>query len=130
MEVVVEIRVGGAERMIVGEGFVEGALGGGFVAVELGQGVGDHRALLGEAGDEGGGRLGLEWFERGGRDGASAAGAAGELGMDGLHQCVVGFKFAELFLVHLFEQKDFGLGVAAEFPAEEGDALDEEVFEG
>jgi hypothetical protein len=121
VEVVVEVGVGGglggvvAEGSVLLEGLVEGAFGGGLVAVEGIEGVRGGGGL-GEAGEELGG--GWELGRGGGFPGAVAA--------------VVFELFLVLFgglSVGLVEEVGLGLGVSAELPAEEGDAFDEEVIE-
>jgi hypothetical protein len=100
--------------VVLVQGFVEGAFGGGFVAVQGVEGVGGGGG--GEAGEELGG--GFELGRGGGFPGAVAA---------------VVFELFLVFLggfsVCLVEEVGFGLGMAAKFPGEEGDAFDEEVVE-
>src|SRR5215203_1645491 len=108
VEVVVEVGgrgVGGlVEEAVLGEGLVEGAFGGGFVAVE---GVEGGAAGLGVEGEDVG---------RGG-----VGGEGEEVGVGG---------FALLVVAGVVEEADLGLGDAAELPGEEGDAFGEVVFEG
>lgn len=143
MAVVVEVMVevgggvgrvgggGGAEDAVLDEGFVEGALGGGFVAVEGGEGV---VGVVGEASEEVGGGAGVgKRLEIGGRGGGLDAVTlvVGELLVVlGVGGAVGGFDFFAVVLVGEVEEMGFGLGMAAEFPAEEADAFDEEFFEG
>jgi hypothetical protein len=121
----------GAEDAVLNEGLVKGAFGGGLVSLKGGEGV---VGVAGVTGEEMGGGAGVgERVEVGwGRGGLDAvAVVVGELlVVPGLGGAVGGLDLVAVVLVGEVEEAGFGLGVAAEFPSEEGDAFDEEVFEG
>jgi hypothetical protein len=112
--------VGGFEGVVLGQGLVEGSLGGGFVAFEEFEGVGVVAAGAGEAGEEVCGGLVV---------GEGLLLGVGDVLLDAV-AAVGAFDLSLGAVVDLVEEPGLGLGVEAELPGEEGEALDEEVFEG
>jgi hypothetical protein len=135
VEVVVAVGgVGGrgcTEDSVLDERLEEGALGCGLVTLEGGEGA---LGVAREAGEEVGGGTGVgERLEVGGRRGGLDAVTlvVGELlVVAGLGGAVGGFDLVAVLAVGEVEEVGFGLCVAAEFPAEECDAFDEEGLEG
>ena len=126
--------VGVFEGLVLLERLVEGSLGSGFVTAEEVEGVGFLWGGAGEVGEEVGGGLVLrEGFEGGVGDGFLdvVAFVVGEVLLV-VFDCgaVFAFDSAARAGVGVVEEFGFGLGVEAEFPGEEGEAFDEEVFEG